>query len=374
MSTQATVSVLKSRVLPLELYVPDLDVPSQEMLFYRVDITGSKDPDLWVRGLEDILCKVDDVYAKRERRGGKRVDLACAKFGNGRKEVRSRVARFIPYPLLTVNRIKRLRSEAYQVLRPYMITQELEAKTGSGDVTKKQHYLPTANLVEAFGALDKLNQEVVLAEIRKKLEAFERTRHYARIFEYIEETGFKVPEIPHKVFPLISLSANPLGVFSESFHRFLDEKKRKAIQDADKKALELLARVEDEANRKRAEVLKTIDGDLRSRLSEIMTKLAELAANGGKNSMNSLRATSRRAEQLSNLAASLGFGDVIKESLGVVETTSKAILSGDTAKLLESSKRFAESCGFTPRASAAENFQLGVRKLRGGRFFLNVIE
>jgi hypothetical protein len=58
----------------------------------------------------------------------------------------------------------------------------------------------------------------------------------------------------------------------------------------------------------------------------------------------------------------------------VVNDTAKAILARDADKLLRASKVFAENCGVTARDDSAENFRRGIKRLQGGRFFLDVIE
>ena len=362
-----------TKMIPLELYVPDLNIPSEESLFYRVEITSLKDPDRWIRGLEDILSDIDSAYAKRERRGGKRINVAYAKVPQERgADIRHRVARFIPYPLSLVNRVKRLRSESYQVLQPYMITHEVKARNESGEFLKKEHYIARENLLPSFSAITELNSEVVDAQIRKMMDEFEQSKDYERIFSYVSSTlGERT--VPHKLLPQVSLSVNPLGVFTESYRKFLSEKKRQAIEAADLKRIELLRRVEDEASQKREEVIQAIDSDLRDRLREVVSRLAELAE-AGRASKNSVRAIARKTQQLSNLAGSLGLSDSINTHVRVVNDTAKAILAKDADKLLRASKVFAENCGVTARDDSAENFRRGIKRLQGGRFFLDVIE
>ena len=120
------------------------------------------------------------------------------------------------------------------------------------------------------------------------MDEFEQSKDYERIFSYVSSTlGDRTA--PHKLLPQVSLSVNPLGVFTESYRKFLSEKKRQAIEAADQKRIELLRRVEDEASQKREEVIQAIDSDLRDRLREVVSRLAELAE-AGRASKNSVKA------------------------------------------------------------------------------------
>jgi hypothetical protein len=360
------------RMIPLELYLPDLNIPSEESLFYRADITALDDPDGWVRKLEDILSEIDTKYARKERRGGKRINVACAKVEDRDGDVRHRVARFIPYPLTVVNRVKRLRSEAYQALRPHTVTHEIKARDESGEFVKKQHYIARENLVHAFAAIGELNSEVVDKQVRERMQEFESSPDYDRIFSYVRSTlGLTV--VPHKVFPHLSLSVNPLGVFSDSYRQFLSDKKRQAIEAADLKKVELLRKMEEEAAKNREDVLQAIDADLRERLQEVIARLADLAQEG-KASKNSFKSIARKTHELSDLAGSLGLGDSIKGHIHVVDETAKAVLAKDKQGILKASKLFAENCGVTVREDSSDNFRRGIKSLKGGRFFLDTIE
>lgn len=352
--------------------MPDLDVPSEESLYFSVNVTSVPNIDGWVRGLEDILAEIDEKYCKKERKGGKRISLGCAKVDIDGTEIRLRVARFIPYPQSLVNRVKRLRSEAYDAIRPYIIVQE----SPSG---RKKHFMSGEMLVDAKKAVIDLNERAVHKEIQSAITEFEKSPDYARIFDYIKNSGVAVQKPVGRSFPEVLLDTDQLGISSESYKRLLDEKKRLAIEAADAKRRELVERIEQEAEKKRQEVLAAIEKDIRGRLSEVTLRLGELAVSGGssgkkRTNRRSLAALSKRASELRRLASSVGFGEIISDHIRTVEETARGLAAGDTNAILEASKRFAESCGVSPTEVADMNFRLAAKKMRGERLFLRVIE
>jgi len=352
-----------TKLLPVDLYVPDLDVPSEESLYFSVDVTGVPNVDRWVRGLEDVLADIDEKYSKKERKGGKRISLGCAKVA----EMRLRIARFIPYPQSIINRVKRLRSEAYDAIKPYVIVQE----SPSG---RKKHFMSGDMLIDAKKAIMDLNERVVHKEIQTAITEFENSADYARIFDYIKNSGVAVEEPGSRSFPEVSLDADQLGILSESYRRLLDEKKRSAIEAADAKRRELVEKIEQEAEKKRQEVLEAIEKDIRGRLTEVVLKLGELAVNGIKTNRKSLDSLSKRASELHRLASSVGFGEIISDHIKTIEKTAQGLVAGDANTILEASKKFAESCGVSPTEVADENFRLAAKKMRGESLFLRVID
>jgi vacuolar-type H+-ATPase subunit H len=355
------------KLLPVDLYVPDLDVPSEESLYFSVNVTGVPNVDSWVRGLEDVLADIDEKYSKKERKGGKRISLGCAKVAIDKTEIRLRIARFIPYPQSIVNRVKRLRSEAYDAIKPYVIVQE----SPSG---RKKHFMSGDMLIDAKKAIMDLNERVVHKEIQTAITEFENSSDYARIFDYIKNSGVAVEEPGSRSFPEVSLDADQLGILSESYRRLLNEKKRLAIEAADAKRRELVEKIEQEAEKKRQEVLEAIEKDIRGRLTEVVLKLGELTVNDSKTNRKSLDSLSKRASELHRLASSVGLGEIISDHIKTIEKTAQGLVAGDANAILEASKKFAESCGVSPTEVADENFRLAAKKMRGESLFLRVID
>lgn len=366
--------MLKTRFLPVDLYVPNIDVPTEEFLDIVVDVTGVQtNLDNWVRGLEDILSEIDEKYSAKGRKGGKRITLGCSKININGSEVRRRVARFVPYPQSLINRIKRLRTEAYAALKSYAIV--FVSPTG-----KKRHFMSGEMLVDAKKAIIDLNERVVRGEIQKTIEEFEKSADYAKIFLYIKNTGVRFEPVKPigKSFPEVTLEADQLGISSEAYKRLLDEKKRKAIEVADTKSKELLEKIEQEAEKKRREVLEAIDKDLKSRFAEIMIRLSEVVSETirtkNKANVRSLHTLAKKASEVQRLADSLGLGTIISDRIETVEKTAHALAVGDMDTILEISKKFAESCGVSPTEDTEKNFNLAIKRMKGESLILRVVE
>ncbi len=368
---------LKSKLIPLELYIPDLDITDITTLNYIFDVSHlESQPEVLAR-LEDLLATIDDKYALHARRGGgKRITIEMTKMvyqtKEGVVEDRKRVMRFVPYPGSTINHIVSLRTKAWAALEPYTTSITTIKNINKKDVKTSVRLIHKDMLLDAYGAIDKINKDIVEGVIRSEITAFEDSSDFASIVDFLTTNKIADPTKikRHMTYPDIRFSLMRPGVFDESLLKFVDEKKQKMMTDIDVRKQELLTKMENDINTRRDKMVSQIENNLRNRLEPLVLRLAELLQSGG--TTMATKTTARKVAQLKDLSRALGL-ERVYSTAEMVDSTLQAMLSKDNTQLLAATKRLAASCGLTPTEDSSQNIQVAVAELKG-TLFTTIIE
>jgi hypothetical protein len=368
---------LKSKLIPLELYIPDLDITDITTLNYIFDVSRlESQPEVLAR-LEDLLATIDDKYALHTRRGGgKRITVEMTKMvyqtKEGVVEDRKRVMRFVPYPGSTINHIMSLRTKAWAVLEPYTTSITTIRNINKKDVKTSVRLIHKDMLFDAYEAIDKINKDMVEGVIRSEIRAFEDSSDFASIIDFLATNKIADPAKikRHMVYPDVRFSLMRPGVFDESLLKFVDEKKQKMVTDIDVKKRELLAKMETDISTQRDRMVSQIENNMRNRLEPLVLNLAELLQRGG--TTMATKTTARKVSQLKDLSKTLGL-EKIYSTAEMVDSTLQAMLSKDNAQLLSATKRLVASCGLAPTEDSSRNIQVAVAELKG-TLFTTIIE
>ncbi len=363
----------KGRVLT-QGFLTDVDVPSEERLAMHVDISRMTDVQhmLWVRGLQDLLRTIDVNYkavvtGRREekplqRRRSVRVRYVKDEVGNQVK-----VASFHPYPSLLVNRLKGIRHRVYDALNQNCLILQEERV---GRMKRKLYFLPASLAPELMERVEALNGE--LRALAGEIAEFEESGHFKDVIEHASKAGVEVNGFRANI-PPIRVSPVPLSLSREFFTQYVEEEKRKALQEVDERRRAGLEALEREIQRKREEMLDALRKDLQGRFSTVMAMAEEAVKSALKGGRVSGQAASKRLKELSRLIEGMGIEFEHKpfEALGnVLSAASKRDVEGLKAAVNE----LAESLGVQPSGNPARDFELASKVARGKSLLLLTID
>jgi hypothetical protein len=290
----------------------------------------------------------------------------------GLVEERKRVMRFVPYPGSTINHIMGLRSKAWLALEPFTTSITTVRNINKKDVKTSVRLIHKDMLLDAYGAVDKINKDFVDGVIRAEIKSFEDGPDFASIVDFLAANKIADPANikSHMNYPNVRFSLMRPGVFDDSLLKFVDEKKQKMLTDLDVRKQELLTKMETDIGTQRDKMVSQIENNLRNRLEPLVLRLAELLQSGG--TTIATKTTARKVSQLKDLSKTLGL-DRIYSTAEMVDSTLQAMLSKDNTQLLAATQRLAASCGLTPTNDSSQNIQVAVAELKG-TLFTTVIE
>jgi flagellar biosynthesis/type III secretory pathway protein FliH len=353
-------------------FLVNLDNPTEERLKVRLNLNGTGNIEEFAKELCSLLLTVDEKYAKKpELTKGRNMNVNLTSLRDVEELIKT--GRFYPYPMVFVNRLRHLRDKVYKALNRYT---NVLSEERTGRSIKKVYFLPAPLAPDLMAEVDQLNLE--LEELRKEIEAYRQTEDYKKIMEYagVDGDGFKT-EIPD-----IQVNLVPLVLSREFFRQYLEEQKRRMVEEVEEARKAGLKEVE-EAKRKglqalekeleemRQRMLQAIKRDLQNKFATLIS-LAEKAVKRiveGKKQVNIEKTFSRIAKLIES--SGLEYDERPIEALGRVLDTAK---TKDIDALKEAVSQLAESLGVKPTGNPVKDMELTTKTVKGESVLLFTID
>ena len=353
-------------------FLVDLDNPTEERLKVRLNLNGTGNIENFAKELCSMLLAVDEKYAKNpELTRGRNMNVSLTSYRDAEELIKT--GRFYPYPMTFINRLKHLREKVYEALNQHTTILGQE-KTGRS--IKKVYFLPAPLAPDLMAQIDQLNRE--LDKLRKEIEAYRQTEDYKKIMEYagIDGNGFRT-EIPD-----IQVNLVPLVLSREFFKQYLEEQKRRMIEEIDEARKAGLKEVEEakrrglealerELEKERKRMLEAIRQDLQNKFTTLLS-LAQEAVKRAVEGKKQIK-TGKTFKRIADLIRSSGleYDEKPVEALGKVLEASN---HKDMETLKEAVSQLAESLGVKPTGNPVKDIEKTVKTVKGESVLLFTID
>ena len=180
---------------------------SEGRLYTTLDITKipAQDRLKFIRGLEDLLSEIDEVYAgETERIRGRTIVGRFRRIAYGEDIRRIRTVKFTPLPSRIPNRVKKLRDYVYDKVNTLAIKIQ---SLGFAEVRRNIYLVPEENVEKLVKAVNKANQEI--EKLNKMIESYLQSPLFKRIVDYLSLYDLYIPKggywIPKSTLNLIAV-------------------------------------------------------------------------------------------------------------------------------------------------------------------------
>ncbi len=376
----------KGRVI-VSGFLLNVDVPSEERLAAHVDLSGLAGYRHmeWVGALQDLLRNVDADY-RREKLGkeekteqglhrGRSVGVRYVKDGQGQQR---KVASFQPYPSMIVNHLKELRRKVYDALNENCIILQEER---IGKMKRKLYFLPANLAAEIMLRVEELNN--LLEGLKVDVKEFETSQRFDAVKDHIKATGFELSS--HNAdLSTIKISPVPLSLSRDFFQQYLEEEKKKAVNEVDEKKAQNLTELEErrrrglsalerEVQRKRQEMLDALKHDLQEKFASTITLAEEAVKSILAGSRTASKTAMKRYDKFIELVESVGV-EYDAKPFKALSNVFCAAGSKDNNALACAVSELATSLGIAATGDPARDIELAAKAARGESLMLFTIE
>jgi vacuolar-type H+-ATPase subunit H len=369
-------------------FLTNLDCPSEERLAVHVDLSGLAGYRHmeWVGELQDILRNVDTDYrkeklGKEEKNGnqmlhrGRSVRVRYVKDGQGQQR---KVASFQPYPSMIVNHFKELRRKVYDALNENCLILQEER---IGRMKRKLYFLPANLASEIMNRVEELNN--LLEALKIDVKEFEASQRFDAIKAHIKETGFQLNS-QNTDMSAIKISPVPLSLSKDFFQQYLEEEKKKAVNEVDEKKTRTLTELEErrkrglsalekEVQRKREEMLDSLKHDLQEKFASTITLAEEAVKSILSGERSASKTAAKRYDKFIELVESVGV-EYDAKPLRALSEVFCAAGAKDNNALTCAVSELATSLGIAATGDPARDIELAAKAARGESLMLFTIE
>ncbi|MHA1742760.1 MAG: hypothetical protein ACTSV6_00750 [Candidatus Heimdallarchaeota archaeon] len=288
----------KERVI-LNGFLIDVEVPSEERMAIRIDITHTPTHLTWISEVQDLLATIDqeyrEKYSKRKSGRGRSVRVRYTKTAEG---TQMKIAEFHPYPSFFINKLKELRKQIYELLNTYCL---ILSEQRVGRMIRKVYFLPMSLVPQLMNEIDQRNKK--LAELNQLIQEYEQTDLFMEVHRLLKKIG--VERTIHVEIPPVRVAPVPLSLSRKFFEEYLEEEAKKALKEIDEKKKHGLELLHQELERRRKEMIEAINQNLKQKFVEFV-QAAEQAVAQFLASGKSRKRISKKFEKLVQLAENVG--------------------------------------------------------------------
>jgi hypothetical protein len=258
----------KMTAMTLKGFIVSIHCPSEELLTIALDCS-SLPPSRYMQlvvDLQDLLTEIDERYAVREVKGRS----LRARYRRVSADQRQRILKFSPFPSCIINKVKYVRTKAYEVLHDHcLVISSVESQYRRDNI----YVLPKDMAEEFVKAVEELDGE--LDGARRMVKEFDLADVELLLSRYgleLPKRDFSIPNIRIDLLPIdLTYAIEEWGERSPRVRQLLVERQEELVR----KAVESIS--------KRLEpVLKAMEGELKLRdLEERLEEIRKLAEDLG---------------------------------------------------------------------------------------------
>lgn len=256
------------KAMALKGFIVSIHCPSEELLTITLDCS-SLPPSRYIQliaDLQDLLTEIDERYAVREVKGRS----LRARYRRVSADQRQRILKFSPFPSCIINKVKYVRTKAYEVLHDHcLVISSVESQYHRDNI----YVLPKDMAEEFVKAVEKLDGE--LDGARRMVKEFDLADVELLLSRYgleLPKRDFSIPNIRIDLLPIdLTYAIEEWGERSPRVRQLLVERQEELVR----KAVESISR-------RLEPVLKAMEGELKLRdLEERLEEIRKLAEDLG---------------------------------------------------------------------------------------------
>ncbi|MCW4008542.1 MAG: Atg14 domain-containing protein [Candidatus Bathyarchaeota archaeon] len=355
-------------------FLVNVDVPSEERMSVKVDISSLSNTGhmSWVSRLQNMLQQIDVDYktlATGKNVTNTRRRSIKARYVKNQQGQQIKIVSFQPYPSLLINRLKSIRHMVYDILNENcLIIQEEQI----GRMKRKLYFLPANSAAEVMNKIGELNSK--LNTLKIEIANYEKSSYFNDVVTYIKSVD-KNQMASNVLLPEIKIAPIPLSLSKSFFLNYLQEEKRKAIQEVDEKKKEGLAALEREIQQKRQEMLEAMSKDLQDRFATILALVEQVVKDAFKRRTSALnsKTAAKRLNSLTQLIKNAGI-EFDTKSFDAVSNVLNVAGKNDLLTLKNAVNELVQSLGMSPTGDPIRDMELARKTAQGNSILLFTVE